>query len=120
MLYAAQSVLSMDATQSVSNFTYFRKLRSSISWKEQILFLSVLAPTITQVPKYLGKATPYTTNTNFRGGQFEKDLYSALSHSRWEAYWRGPQQISLVDNKGFGPVYYKLWVYGFYGSVWCF
>ena len=27
-----------------------------ISWKESVSFLSILAPTIAQVPKYIGKA----------------------------------------------------------------
>ena len=40
-----------------AKFYFFPK---SISWKEQVSFLSIWAPTITQVPKYIGKATTCT------------------------------------------------------------
>ena len=53
-----QSVLSKESTQSVPNFTSFKKLIKEFRFqKESVSFLSILAPTIAQVPKYIGKTT---------------------------------------------------------------
>ena len=47
--------------QLVPNFTsFFKLLRTSVSWKVQISFLSIVVSTITQMPKYIGKATTCT------------------------------------------------------------
>ena len=59
---------------------------SSISWKEPVSFLSILAPPMAWVPnKYIGKATTKPVLIEsvqqqkcFQGGHFEKDMYSAL------------------------------------------
>ena len=58
MLYEGRSGLTNESTQSVANFTSFLKLLKEFRFlKKQISFLSILASTITQGPKYTWKAT---------------------------------------------------------------
>ena len=58
MLYKAWSVLNKESTQSVPNFTSFLKVLKEFHFLKgaSIIYLN-LAPTITQVSKYIGKST---------------------------------------------------------------
>ena len=56
MLKKAPSVLSMESTQSVPNFTSFLKLEYRFL-KGAVLSPHNFSPCIAQVPKYIGKAT---------------------------------------------------------------
>ena len=61
MLYKAWSVLSNESTQFVPLFTSFLKVLQELCFlKEHVSLFSILAPTIAQVHKYIGKGTTCT------------------------------------------------------------